>query len=99
MYMDTETAMAATARLVVQMTPQEKASLDARARQAGLPTAEFVRRRIGSDDLDEHRAEIEALLSGLEAAAPTILQSLDSSIARAKALEAELDRIHAGARE
>ena len=32
--------MAATARLVVQMTPKEKKALDGRAKQAGLSTAE-----------------------------------------------------------
>jgi len=47
--------MAATARLVVQMTPQEKRALDARARSAGISTAEFVRRRVGPDDIDDRR--------------------------------------------
>ena len=78
--------MAATARLVVQMTPKEKKALDGRAKQAGLSTAEFVRRRVNSDDIDEHREEIEALLRTLEASAPTILQSVESTLATATTL-------------
>ena len=73
--------MAATARLVVQMTPDEKTALDERARSAGISTAEFVRRRIGPDELDGHREEIEELLSLLERSAPAILASLDAAIA------------------
>lgn len=72
----------ASARLVVQMTPKEKRDLQARARRAGVPVSQFVRNRIGSDDgLDEHREEIEALLTEIERRAPAILASLDSSIA------------------
>jgi len=63
----------ATARLVVQMTPAEKQSLDARASRAGLTTSEFVRRRIAHESLEEvladRREEIEALLTILEASA------------------------------
>ena len=85
--------MTATARLVVQMTPSEKAALDARARRAGLPTAEFVRRRIGPDDLDEHREEIEALLASLDRSAPAILHSLDGALEAAIAAIAALDAL------
>jgi len=56
-----------------------------------VKTAEFVRRRVNSDDLDEHREEIEALLSTLEAAAPGILQSIESMMATATALMASLN--------
>lgn len=83
--------MAATARLVVQMTPDEKNALDARARQAGVSTAEFVRRRIGPDDIDEHREEIEALLTALEESGPNILRSLDSALAAVVETESVLD--------
>ena len=85
--------MAATARLVVQMTPDEKRALDDRARQAGVSTAEFVRRRIGSDDLDEHREEIEVLLLALEASGPSILQSLDSALAAVATTDSMLDNL------
>ncbi len=84
--------MLASARLVVQMTPKEKKALDSRARRAGMSTAEFVRRSVNSDDLAEHREEIESLLSTLEAAAPAILQSVESTLATATAMIASLDQ-------
>jgi len=86
--------MLASARLVVQMTPKEKKTLEGRAKRAGLSTAEFVRRRVNSDDLDEHREEIEALLSTLEASAPAILQSVESTLATAIAMMADLEQPH-----
>ena len=83
--------MAASARLVVQMTPKEKRALEARARRAGISTSEFVRRRVTADDLSEHREEIEALLSTLEISAPAILKSVEAAIATAAKLTAKLD--------
>ena len=87
--------MSATARLVVQMTPDEKNSLDTRARRAGISTAEFVRRRIGPDDVDDRREEIEALLAMLEGSAPNILRALDAAIETAGALQTALDEVRA----
>ncbi len=67
--------------------------LDRRARKAGLSTSEFVRRRVSDDDgLDEHREEIEALLAVIEGSAPSILRSLDSTVATAQAMMETLDR-------
>lgn len=84
--------MAATARLVVQMTPEEKRALDSRAKRAGVPTAEFVRRRLSaSDDIGENREEIEALLAALEATAPAVLKSVDDAMASISAISATLD--------
>jgi len=82
--------MSATARLVVQMTPDEKSALDQRASRAGLTTSEFVRRRIGDDDIEQHRDQIEALLTVLESSAPTILRALDQAIVDATELKAAL---------
>ncbi|MBI1216456.1 MAG: hypothetical protein GC185_11650 [Alphaproteobacteria bacterium] len=82
--------MAATARLVVQMTPEEKRLLDTRAKSAGVSTAEFVRRRIADDDLMERRAEIERLLDALSGAEPGILARLDAAIADADELTSAL---------
>jgi len=91
--------MGATARLVVQMTPEEKASLEARARSSGLTTSEFVRRRVAEDslgDLEEHREEIEALLDQLERAFPDMMASIDRAIGRAEAFGDRLDAAKAG---
>ena len=83
--------MPATARLIVQMTPEAKTALDQRARHAGISTAEFVRRRIEDDDVEENREEIEALLTVLEASAPNILRSLTETSAIAREGIAVLD--------
>ncbi len=72
--------MATTARLVVQMTPQEKSELEARAREAGVSTAEFVRQRLGTEDEAEDD-EIETLLAALETGAPVARESLDAALA------------------
>jgi hypothetical protein len=86
--------VSASARLVVQMTPTEKTSLDQRAQKAGLTTSEFVRRRIGGrDNMEENREEIEALLAAIENAAPNILQTLDDAIAEANALRTAISAL------
>ncbi len=86
--------MNATARLVVQMTPAEKLSLDARAHREGLTTSEFVRRRVTEDGIEENHQEIEALLSALETSAPAILRSLDNAIAEASSLNAVINGLN-----
>jgi hypothetical protein len=85
--------MSATARLVVQMTPREKTALVQKARKAGVSTAEFVRRRIKDDGIqaDENKDEIEALLTAIEATAPSILKSLQNTIAITDAMTAMLN--------
>jgi len=88
-------ALSATARLVVQMTPKEKQALDERARRAGVTTSEFVRRRISDDDLDEHRDEIEAFLTAIEAAGPSILRQLDAATATAESATASIKSLDA----
>jgi hypothetical protein len=75
------------------MTPVEKRALDLRAKRAGTSTAEFVRRRLNADDLDDHREEIEALLSTLESTAPSILKSIDALEADTREFSARLDAL------
>jgi hypothetical protein len=87
--------MSATARLVVQMTPEEKDTLDQRARRAGLTTSEFVRRRIADDDLEEHREEIEAFLTAIETTGPSILKKLDSAISTTTSMTAAIEALGA----
>jgi len=90
--------MAASARLVVQMTPKEKKALETRAKRAGISTAEFVRRRVTADDLDDIARTFEGLLATLEASAPAILRAVDAAIATASSLIAEPDENRAQAR-
>lgn len=47
------------------------------------------------DDLDRHREEIEALLSTLEAAAPSILKSIHALEADTREFSARLDALSA----
>ena len=88
--------MAATARLIVQMTPVEKKALDERAARAGISTAEFVRRRVGPDELGDRREDIEALLSALETMAPNIQRSLAEALAVVGEANEALDQLAAG---
>jgi hypothetical protein len=53
--------MAATARLIVMMEEHEKATLEARAEDANVSTAEFVRRRLFGRGEPEERALLEML--------------------------------------
>jgi hypothetical protein len=93
--MDKGTIMPAIVRLVLQMTANEKRSLDRRARRAGVSTAEFVRRRIGPDDLDDRREEIKALAT-LEHSASRILRALDGAIETAGEVQAAIDQARSG---
>lgn len=69
---------AATERVVILMTPQEKVRLETRARQARSSVGEFVRRSIDAYDPDdeEHRDEIEALLAVLQRSNEEALSAL-----------------------
>jgi uncharacterized protein (DUF1778 family) len=87
--------MSATARLVVKMTAEEKDALDQRARRAGLTTSEFVRRRIADDALELHREEIEAVLTAIETAGPSIMQKLDAAISTATSMTAAIEALDA----
>jgi hypothetical protein len=84
--------MSATARLVVQMTPGEKAVLTQKAEQAGVSVAEFVRRRIKEDGAPAgaQGEEIDALLTAIEMTAPSILNALRNTIAMTDAMTAQL---------
>lgn len=83
--------MATTARLVVLLEPDEKASLKSRASAARLSMGEYVKRAVnaygGERDL-ETEAELERLSAELGAAAKSMAVRLDTAIAR---LDAALD--------
>jgi len=91
--------MAATARLIVQMTPVEKKALDERAARAGISTTEFVGRRVGRDEFGDGYNDMEVLLSALEAMAPNILASLDEALTVAGVVGTALDKIAQGPAE
>ena len=55
--------MAASARLMILMSPKERAALDAKARALGVSAGEVVRRAVEAFELDtqEEAAELRAL--------------------------------------
>ncbi len=74
--------MAATARVVVLMTPDEKAVLDAKAEGSGrISAAELVRRAFAAYDLgDRHEAEeLRALLDLFRRTRAETLARLDQT--------------------
>ncbi len=76
--------MPATERVVVLMSPAEKAALESRARAAGrLSMGEYIRRTIeAADDLGtaEEAAELAALLPAFWAAHHETLRRVDATI-------------------
>jgi len=60
--------MPASARLMVLMSPEERASLDAKARTLGVSAGEVVRRAVQAFELgtEEEAAEREELNEGAE---------------------------------
>ena len=56
--------MAASARLMVLMSPEERAMLDTKARSLGLSAGEVVRRAVQAFEIgtEEEAAELRALI-------------------------------------
>jgi hypothetical protein len=72
--------MPASERVVVLMTPEEKAALDSKAARAGqISTAEFVRRAVAAYDGESERdaAELRALLATLATIHTETLREID----------------------
>ncbi|MPY87464.1 MAG: hypothetical protein GEU99_06045 [Luteitalea sp.] len=77
--------MAATARLIVMMEEDEKATLEARAQAAKISTAEFVRRRL----FGRGEPEEEALLQVLAELKPVVqkaCETIDANLAEIRVL-------------
>jgi hypothetical protein len=88
--------MSASARLVVQMTPSEKTALAKKAKNAGLTASEFVRRRISEDENPQNaqtEAELEAVLTAFEKAAPDMIARLDKTITLTEQTIARIEAI------
>jgi len=74
--------MAATERVVVLMSPAEKAALDAKAARAGpVSVGELIRRAVEAYDADTESdaAELRALLSVLATTHDETLRRLDQT--------------------
>ena len=73
--------MPASARLMVLMSPEERASLDAKARTLGVSAGEVVRRAVQAFQLgtEEEAAELRALIEAFNELHPETLRVADES--------------------
>ena len=71
--------MAATARLMVLMSPEERASLDVKARTLGVSAGEVVRRAVQAFELgtEEEAAKLRSLIDAFNALHPETLRIAD----------------------
>jgi hypothetical protein len=71
--------MAASARLMVLMSPEERASLDSKARTLGVSAGEVVRRAVQAFELgsEEEAAELRALIDAFNQLHPETLRIAD----------------------
>jgi len=73
--------MAATARLMVLMSPEERASLDTKARTLGVSAGEVVRRAVQAFELgtEEEAAELRGLIDAFNELHPETLRIADEA--------------------
>jgi hypothetical protein len=71
--------MPATARLMVLMSPEERAALDAKARALGVSAGEVVRRAVQAFELgtEEEAAELRTLIDAFNELHPETLRIAD----------------------
>ena len=71
--------MAASARLMVLMSPEERASLDTKARTLGVSAGEVVRRAVQAFELgtEEEAAELRSLIDAFNELHPETLRIAD----------------------
>ena len=73
--------MAASARLMILMSPDERSALDAKARALGVSAGEVVRRAVEAFELgtEEEAAELRALIDAFNELHPETLRIADES--------------------
>jgi len=92
--MTSQTAEAATERVITLMTPTEKAKLEARAREAGVSVGEFVRRSVDSYD-PEVAADLvllHALSNELRRSNAEAVAAMDRALTSLQATRDQLER-------
>lgn len=74
--------MAASARLLVLMTPEERAAIDAKARAAGMSAGELMRRGAAAYEIgsDEEAAELKLLLDLFAESHPAAMARIDTAL-------------------
>jgi hypothetical protein len=88
--------MAASARLMILMSPEERAALDAKARALGVSAGEVVRRAVQAFELgtEEEAAELRTLIDAFDELHPETLRIADECHRRdfGAAIDARSDR-------
>ena len=92
--------MPASARLMVLMSPEERASLDAKARTLGVSAGEVVRRAVQAFELgtEEEAAELRALIEAFNELHPETLRIADETHRRVSEILTGLPKRGAPAR-
>lgn len=84
-------ASAATERVVVLMTPEDKRALEERAKAAGISVGELVRRAVEAyDPAGEEAEQVDAMLRHIKQMGEEILAGLDAATAQVRATRAYL---------
>ena len=84
-----------TARMVVMMTPEEKAAIMVRARDLDLTPSELLRRAGRNYDAALEDAALESLAAQLEESNSELRRQLDEVMARVDARQADIERMRA----
>ena len=74
-------------RINLLVTPEEKASIEARAAALNLSTSEMVRRAVASYDPEIDEGELQALADELRAVAAATDENVNAAIAKLESLE------------
>ncbi|MCF3948177.1 plasmid mobilization protein [Acidiphilium iwatense] len=92
--------MAATSRLMVLMSPEERAALDAKARAAGISAGELLRRGAAAYEIgsEAEAAELRALIDLFNETHPETLRRLDENEKAVARILAEISASRAAER-
>jgi hypothetical protein len=83
----------ATARIVVQATPQEKRTIASKAKALGIPVSELMRRGATAYSADDSQLELAVLADAAKAAADRSCKSIDDSLSFIAASNARIAKM------
>jgi hypothetical protein len=89
---------AATERIVVQTTAQEKKAIAAKAKRLGLPISELMRRGVSAYETEQADEELGALADAAKAAADRAAVSINEALEFIAASEKRIAALEAKAR-